>query len=72
MSQFDNLRDKATEFAEENPDKVEQGSDAVGDKLNDATGGKFEDQIQQGQDALSDQFGGGGEGEGQGQGEGQN
>lgn len=66
MSQFDNLRDKAEDFAKDNPDKVQQASDQVGDKIDDATGGKFADQVDKGQDALSDQFGGGDKGQGEG------
>ncbi|AKT52190.1 antitoxin [Arsenicicoccus sp. oral taxon 190] len=51
MSMFDNMKDKATEAAEQHPDKVEQFSDQgierAGDQLDERTGGQHSDKIDQ-------------------------
>lgn len=58
---FDNLKDKASEAAEQHGDKVEQFSDQGiergGDALDDKTGGKFSDQIDKGQQAADERIG---------------
>ena len=62
MSMFDNMKDKATEAAEQNPEKVEQFSDQgierAGDKLDERTGGQHSDKIdsvqQQGDERVGD------------------
>lgn len=41
--------------AADHSDAVKQGIDAVGDAVDNATGGKFEAQVDQGQDFLKDQ-----------------
>ena len=68
MSQFDNLRDKAEEQAQEHPEQVEnlsdQGLDKAGDAADSATGGRFSDQIDQGQQRGDDAIGSGGESSG--------
>lgn len=49
MSMFDELKNKATEFVKDNPDKVEGVSDSLlekaADVADDVTGGKFTGQI---------------------------
>ena len=64
MSQFDNLRDKAEQAAQDHPEQVEkfsdQGLDQAGDAADGATGGRFSDQIDQGQQRGDDAIGGSG------------
>ena len=64
MSQFDNLRDKAEQQEQEHPEQVEnlsdQGLDKAGDAADSATGGRFSDQIDQGQQRGDDAIGGSG------------
>lgn len=62
MGMFDNMKDKAEELAKEHPDQVNEGLDKAGDFANEKTGGKFEDQIDKGQDFARDRVG---DGEGQ-------
>ena len=66
MSQFDNLRDRAEQAAQEHPEQVEdlsdQGLDKTGDAADSATGGRFSDQIDQGQQRGDDAIGGGSSG----------
>lgn len=61
MGMFDNAKDKLTDAAGQNSDKVENFSDQALDKGQDAAGnvggGKFDDQIQQGRDALDGKIG---------------
>jgi len=61
MSQFDNLRENAEEQLQQHGDQVEgvsdQGLDKGGDALDGATGGKFSDQIDQGQERADDAIG---------------
>jgi MT0933-like antitoxin protein len=61
MSQFDNLRENAQEQLQQHGDQVEgvsdQGLDKGGDALDSATGGKFSDQIDQGQERADDAIG---------------
>jgi hypothetical protein len=56
---LDDLTNKAKDAM--NSDKGEeirdQGLDKAADAANDATGGKFEDQINKGKDAIGDKFG---------------
>jgi hypothetical protein len=59
MGMFDNMKDKAEDFARENPDKVDEGLDKAGDFANEKTGGKYEDQIDKGQEFARDRMGGG-------------
>jgi|GEM_PF-993472 len=59
MSMFDNIKDKATELAEKakdmvTPEQADQAIDAVGDKVDDATGHKFEGQVDQAQDVAKE------------------
>jgi antitoxin protein of toxin-antitoxin system len=47
---FRNMADKAKDKVD--PDKTKQGIDKAGDKLDDATGGKFSEHVDHGQDAA--------------------
>lgn len=62
MGIFDSAKDKATDYANENPDKLDQGVEKAGDFADEKTGGQHADQIDKGQDfaneKLDDQFGG--------------
>lgn len=61
MSQFDNLKDKAQQAAQDNPDKVEQASDkgldAAGGAADKATGGGHSDKVDKAQQAADDRIG---------------
>ncbi|MDQ2849166.1 antitoxin [Dermatophilaceae bacterium Sec6.4] len=59
MGLFDSAKDKATEFANNNPDKVSQGVEKGGDFVDSKTDDKYSDQIDKGQDAVDKHFGGG-------------
>ena len=55
MSEFDNVKDKAEQYAQQHPDQVEKGEDAIEQKL----GIRDQDQAGQGQDNQGqDQQGG--------------
>lgn len=62
MGMFDNMKDKAEDLAKEHPDQVNEGLEKAGDFANEKTGGKFEEQIDKGQDLARDRMG---DGEGQ-------
>ena len=61
MSFFDSAKEKAEEFAKDNPDKVEefsdQGLERGGDLADNATGGRFSEHIDQGQAAADERIG---------------
>ncbi|WP_446664372.1 antitoxin [Flexivirga sp. B27] len=57
MGLFDSAKDKASELAGDNKDKVDEGVEKAGDAVDDKTGGKFSDQIDSGQDAAKDKLG---------------
>lgn len=61
MGFLDDAKDKLSELAGQHPDKVEElsdkGLDAAAAKANEATGGKFGDQIQQGRDLADEKIG---------------
>ena len=63
MGIFDSAKDKATEFAQDNPGKLDQGVEKAGDFADDKTGGQHADKIDKGQDFASEKidgaFGGG-------------
>ena len=62
MGIFDSAKDKATDFANENPDKLDQGVEKAGDFVDEKTGGQHADQVDKGQDfanqKLDENFGG--------------
>ena len=45
---------KGKEAVADNKDAVKEGIDKVGDTVDDKTGGKFTEQVDQGQDAAKD------------------
>jgi MT0933-like antitoxin protein len=55
---FNELTQKAKDFARQHPDKVEQGLDKLGDIANQKTGGKYSGQIDKGEDMLRERLGG--------------
>jgi hypothetical protein len=59
MGMFDNMKDKAEDLAKEHPDQVNEGLEKAGDFADDKTGGKFEDQIDKGQEFARDRMGNG-------------
>ncbi len=61
MGLFDKAKQKASEFASNNPDKVDEGIDKAGDVVDDKTGDKYSDQVDKAQDFASDKFGGQGD-----------
>lgn len=46
--------DKAKDLAAENKDKVKEGIEKAGDFIDEKTGGKFSDQVDQGEEAAKD------------------
>jgi hypothetical protein len=67
MSDLGGFADKAKEFAGEHPDQVDKGVEKAGDLADEKTGGRFDDQIQEGEQRAEDYLGTGGQGD-QGQG----
>lgn len=57
MGLFDEIKDKAEELAKEHPDQVNEGLDKAGEFLNEKTGNKFGDQIEQGENFAREQLG---------------
>lgn len=53
--------DKAKQFADDNPDKVNQGIDKAGDAIDQRTGGKHAEHVDKAQDAARKRFGGEGD-----------
>lgn len=51
------LFDKAKDFAGKNQDKIKEGLDKVGNKVDSATDGKYSDQINTAKDKVSEQLG---------------
>ena len=58
MGIFDSAKDTASEFAQDNPDKLDQGVEKVGDFADDKTGGQHADQIDKGQDFANEKLDG--------------
>lgn len=58
MGIFDSAKDKASDFAEQNPDKLDQGVEKAGDFADDKTGGQHADQIDKGQDFANEKLDG--------------
>lgn len=58
MPDLGGLADKAKGMASDHQDKVNQGIDKAGDAVDEKTGGKFEGQVDHGQDAVRDHLGG--------------
>lgn len=51
------LADKAKDAINNNEERVDAGVDRAGDVIGDKTGGKFEGQVDKGQEALKDKTG---------------
>lgn len=58
MGLFDSAKDKATEFANDNPDKLRDGVEKGGDFVDSKTGDKYAEHVDKGQAAIGDKFGG--------------
>lgn len=54
---FNELAQKAKDFARQHPDKVEQGLDKLGDAADKRTGGKYSEQIDKGKEMLQQRLG---------------
>jgi hypothetical protein len=54
MGMFDNIKDNAQDLVDSQGDKVGEGLDKAGDFVDDKTGGKYSDQIDQGADRAKD------------------
>lgn len=57
MGIFDKAKDAAQKGVEEHGEQVDQGIDQAGDFVNDKTGGKYSDQVDQGGQMAKDQLG---------------
>lgn len=58
MGIFDNAKDKATEFAGQNPDKIDQGVEKAGDFADERTAGQHSDKIDKGQEFANEKLDG--------------
>ena len=67
MSESGGFMDKAKEFADEHPDQVDQGMDKAGNFADEKTGGRYSNQIQEGEQRAEDFLGAGGQGDQGGQ-----
>ncbi|HXT43218.1 MAG TPA: antitoxin [Pseudonocardiaceae bacterium] len=54
---FNDLTQKAKDFARQHPDKTEQGLDKLGDFVDKQTGGKYSGQIDKGEEMLERRLG---------------
>jgi len=59
MPDFGEFADKAKDLASEHPDQVDQGIKRAGDFADQQTGGRFGDQIQQGEQRADEYLGSG-------------
>ena len=55
------FEDKAKEFAGEHPDQVDKGMEKAGDFADQKTGGRFGNQVQEGEQQAEDYLGTGGQ-----------
>ncbi|HEX7352400.1 antitoxin [Brachybacterium sp.] len=58
---FDDALNKAKDFANDNPDKVEQGLDGASDQIKDRTPDNIDSHVDTGADAARDHFALGGD-----------
>ncbi|RZU16156.1 antitoxin protein of toxin-antitoxin system [Kribbella rubisoli] len=56
MGMFDNMKDKAADLVNEHGEQVGEGLDKAGDFVDEKTGGKYGDKIDQGTDLAKDQL----------------
>ena len=68
MPDFSEFEDKAKQVASEHPEQVDEGLKRAGEFADQRTGGRFGDQIQQGEQRAEDYLGSGGQGGQGGQG----
>jgi hypothetical protein len=59
MPDFRKMADKAKQFASKHPDQVDKGLDKAENLAEEKTGGRFDSQIQQGEQKAEDFLGGG-------------
>lgn len=59
MGLMDDLGGKAKDLADQNPDKLKEGVEKAGDFVDEKTGGKYADKVDQAQQAAEDRLGGG-------------
>lgn len=58
---FDDALNKAKDYANDNPDKVEQGLDGASDQIKDRTPDSIDGHVDTGSDAARDRLGLGGD-----------
>ena len=68
MPDFSEFEDKAKQLASEHPDQVDEGLKHAGEFADQRTGGRFGDEIQQGEQRAEGYLGASGGGQGGGQG----
>ena len=61
MPDHGEFEDKAKEFAGEHPDQVDKGMEKAGDFADQKTGGRFGNQVQEGEQRAEDYLGTGGQ-----------
>ena len=59
MNMFDNIKDKAEALVDSQGDKVGEGLDKVGDLVDEKTGGKYADKVDQAQNVAQEKTGDG-------------
>ena len=64
MPDFSEFEDKAKQLASEHPEQVDEGLKRAGDFADQRTGGRFGDEIQQGEQRAEDYLGSGQGGQG--------
>lgn len=57
MGMFDNMKDKVTDHANQNPDQLREGVEKAGDFIDDKTGNKYAEHIDKAQDAAHQHLG---------------
>ena len=57
MGLFDSAKDKVSDLAGNNKDKIDEGIDKAGDVVDDKTGDKYSDQVDKGQEFAKDKLG---------------
>ena len=67
MPDFSEMADKAKQFAGEHPDQVDKGLDKAENVAEEKTGGRFDNQMQQGEQRAEDFLGTGGQDQNQDQ-----
>lgn len=65
MPDFRKFVDKAKEFVGQHPDQADKGMEKAGEAADEKTGGRYSEQIQQGEQRARDYMGTGGQSGGQ-------